>query len=64
MGLAPGQPKVQFFPESDIKFFLKVIDADLTFIKNEKGEVSEAVFNMNGRAMHAKRIGASDASSR
>jgi hypothetical protein len=56
MGQAPGQPKVQFFPESDTKFFLKVIDADLTFVKNEKGEVTEAIFNMNGRAMRAKKI--------
>src|SRR5262249_11508 len=56
MGQAPGQPKVQFFPESETKFFLKVIDADLTFVKNEKGEVTEAIFNMNGRSMHAKKV--------
>jgi len=63
MGQAPGQPKVQFFPESDTKFFLKVIDADLTFVKNEKGEVTEAIFNMNGRAMHAKRVESTGAAS-
>ena len=66
MGQAPGQPKVQFFPESDTKFFLKVIDADLTFVKDEKGEVTEAIFNMNGRAMHPKKVGSAgqDASSK
>jgi hypothetical protein len=65
MGEATGQPKVQFFPESETKFFLKVIDADLTFVKNEKGEVTEAIFNMNGRAMHAKKVdSASGASSK
>jgi hypothetical protein len=64
MGQAPGQPKVQFFPESETKFFLKVIDADLTFVKNEKGEVTEAIFNMNGRAMHAKKVEPSAAASK
>ena len=56
MGQATGQPKVQFFPESETKFFLKVIDADLTFVKNVKGEVSEAIFNMNGRTLYAKKV--------
>src|SRR5215471_5322964 len=63
MGQAPGQPKVQFFPESDTRFFLKVIDADITFVKNEKGEVTEAVFNMNGRPMRAKKVEAASAAS-
>src|SRR5262249_59195359 len=56
MGQATGQPAVQLFPESETKFFLKVIDADLTFVKNEKGEVTEVIFNMNGRPIHGKRV--------
>ena len=56
LGQATGQPQVQFFPESETKFFLKVIDGDLTFVKNEKGEVTEVIFNMNGRPIHGKKI--------
>ncbi|HUK88883.1 MAG TPA: DUF3471 domain-containing protein [Blastocatellia bacterium] len=55
MGQATGQPKVQFYPESETKFFLKVIEGELTFVKNEKGEVTEVVFNMNGKLVHGKK---------
>ena len=33
-----GQPKVQMFAESDAKFFLKVVDAVVEFVRNDKGE--------------------------
>jgi len=39
------------FAESDTKFFLKVVDAEVEFFKNEKGEVTHLVLHQGGRDM-------------
>jgi len=52
---ATGQPSFEIFPESETKFFFKVVDAQVTFVKNEKGEVTEMVLDQNGRSIRAKR---------
>ena len=51
----PLQSKMEFLPMSETKFFLKYSDIDMTFVKNEKGEVVEAVLegSMNARAKRA-----------
>jgi hypothetical protein len=51
MTQATGQPKFQLFAESDTKFFLKVVDAEVEFFKNEKGEVTHLVLHQGGRDM-------------
>ncbi|MGH9840262.1 MAG: DUF3471 domain-containing protein, partial [Blastocatellia bacterium] len=38
----PMQQKMEFLPMSETKFFLKFSDTDLTFVKNDKGEIVEA----------------------
>lgn len=52
---APGQPPVQLYPESETKFFLKVIQGDVTFVKNEKGEATEVILKLGGQTIRAKR---------
>ena len=52
----PGQPEVEIFPESETKFFVKAFDAEITFIKNEKGEVTELIFHVGGNEIPAKKI--------
>jgi hypothetical protein len=49
---------MQFLPMSESKFFLKYSDVDLTFVKNDKGEVAEAVLegSMNARAKRAPEV--------
>jgi len=37
------------YPESETNFFLKIDGAQLTFIKNDKGEVTEVIHHMEGR---------------
>lgn len=54
--LATGQPKVEIFPESETKFFLKVVDAQITFVKNEKGEVTQLILHQGGKDQPAKKI--------
>jgi hypothetical protein len=54
----PFQVKMEFLPVSESKFFLKYSDVDLTFVKNDKGEVAEAVLegSMNARAKRAPEV--------
>jgi CubicO group peptidase (beta-lactamase class C family) len=51
-----GQPKFPVFAESETEFFLKVVDAQLTFVKGDKGAVTEAILHQNGRDQTARRI--------
>src|SRR5262245_32332209 len=55
--VAPKQPMIEVFPESETKFFFKVADAQITFVKNEKGEVNELIFEINRQTIKAKRVG-------
>ena len=52
---ATGQGKVEIFPESETEFFLKVVDAQITFVK-EDGKVTHLILHQNGRDMKAKRV--------
>jgi CubicO group peptidase (beta-lactamase class C family) len=56
MGEPTGQPKHELFPESETEFFLKVVDAQLTFVKDDKGKVTHAVLHQAGRDSKAKRL--------
>jgi CubicO group peptidase (beta-lactamase class C family) len=53
MTQATGQPKVPIFAESETKFFLKVVDAQLEFFRNQKGEVTHLVLHQGGRDIKA-----------
>ena len=56
MSQATGQPKVELYPTSATEFFLKVVDAQVTFVKNEQGQVTQLILHQNGRNMPAKKI--------
>ena len=59
-----GQPKFQVFAESDRKFFLKVVDAQLTFEVAQNDPQSPATrvtLHQNGRDTVAKRINETEA---
>ena len=51
-----GQPKFQVFPESERKFFLKIVDAQLTFDTDAEGKATQVILHQNGRDLPAKRI--------
>ncbi len=51
-----GQPRFEMFPESDTVFFLKVVDATVTFVKDDKGKVTHVVIDQAGREVKAKRL--------
>jgi CubicO group peptidase (beta-lactamase class C family) len=49
MTQATNQPKLPVFAESETLFFLKVVDAQVEFVKNDKGEVTNLVLHQGGR---------------
>ena len=51
-----GQSPFPLFAETDTLFFLKVVDAQLQFEKDEKGGVSSAILLQNGNKIEAKKI--------
>jgi CubicO group peptidase (beta-lactamase class C family) len=53
---ATGQPKAEIFPESDSEFFPKVSDAQITFVRDNHGRVTELILHQGGQDTHAKRI--------
>jgi len=49
MSQATGQPKVPVYPESQTKFFLKVVDAEVEFFTDNKGNVSYMILHQGGQ---------------
>jgi D-alanyl-D-alanine-carboxypeptidase/D-alanyl-D-alanine-endopeptidase len=50
-----GQPKFPMFAESEDSFFLKVVDAKVTFVKGAQGAVNKLLIHQGGRDMEANR---------
>jgi len=51
-----GQPKLPLFAESETQFFLKVVDAQVEFVKNSDGKVTHLILHQGGRDTKAERI--------
>lgn len=51
-----SQGRIEIFPESDTKFFLKVIEAQATFVRDAQGKVTGLVWRQNGADNQAKKI--------
>jgi len=51
-----GQGKAEIFPESETDFFLTVADVQVTFVKDDNGQVNAAILRQNGRNLTAKKI--------
>lgn len=52
---ATGQGRVEIYASSDSTFYLKVVDASVTFHRNEEGEVDAMTLHQNGNH-RAKRL--------
>jgi len=53
---APGHPKIELLPESEIEFFVKEYDAQIMFVWSRNGEVTHSMIRLNGREAQAKKI--------
>ncbi len=52
---ATGQPKVGLFAESETKFFLRVAAAQISFTKDDSGEVTGLILHQGGRDRPARK---------
>lgn len=52
----PGQPAVEQFPEKQGNFFAKVVDAQLAFNTDARGQATSLVLHQNGKDQTAPRI--------
>jgi D-alanyl-D-alanine-carboxypeptidase/D-alanyl-D-alanine-endopeptidase len=53
---ATNQPRFEIFAEDDHNFFLKVVDAQLTFLVDANGRATSVVLHQGGRDAPGKRI--------
>jgi CubicO group peptidase (beta-lactamase class C family) len=56
MTQATGQQKVEIFPSSSTEFFLKVVNAQITFVKDASGAVTQLILHQGGRDIPGKKI--------
>jgi D-alanyl-D-alanine-carboxypeptidase/D-alanyl-D-alanine-endopeptidase len=56
MAQATGYSKIEFFPESEIEFFAKLLDAQIMFVGDVDGKITHARITLNGHEMQAKKI--------
>jgi CubicO group peptidase (beta-lactamase class C family)/uncharacterized protein YneR len=52
---ATGQQKLELYPESETRFFLKVVDAQIDFQRGADGKVSGLVLHQGGRDLPGKK---------
>ena len=53
---ATGQGKIEIFPESQTRFFTKVMEAQITFETDDQGRATGLVLHQNGADHEAKRV--------
>jgi len=56
MAQLTGQDYMEIFPESETNFFYKIVDAQLTFVRDSSGKVTSLVLHQNGVDQTAKRV--------
>ncbi|HUA21568.1 MAG TPA: serine hydrolase [Bryobacteraceae bacterium] len=55
-GQATGQPKLELFAEGEKDFFLKAVDAQITFETDGQGKATSLILHQNGADVQAKRV--------
>jgi uncharacterized protein YneR len=53
---ATGQTEVLIYPKSDNIFYLKVVEAQLTFNRNEDGNVESVTLHQGGQEIVGKKL--------
>ncbi len=51
-----GQEQFQIYADTENKFFAKINDAQIEFVKDGSGKVTKAILNQGGRQAEAKKI--------
>src|SRR5260370_463112 len=53
---ATNQGRIQIYPENESKFFLKILDASATFVRDAQGNVTSLIWRQNGQDNQARKI--------
>jgi len=53
---ATNQPKVNIYPESETKFYLKIVEAQIEFFKDATGKVEKLELHQGGAIMPGKKV--------
>ena len=53
---ATGQPIADIYPKSHDEFYLKVVPAQIIFIKDENGEIESLTLFQNGQELNGKKM--------
>ena len=53
---ATGQPKINIYSETETKFYLKVVDAQIEFFKDATGKVGKLELHQGGAVMPGKKV--------
>jgi CubicO group peptidase (beta-lactamase class C family) len=56
MAQATGQSKFELIPASETDFYIKVVSAQVSFVKDASGNVTELILSQNGRKTTGKKI--------
>jgi hypothetical protein len=51
-----GQPRFEIFPRGNEEFFWKVVDAQVRFVRNEGGQVIQAIHTQGGQTFEAPKL--------
>jgi len=51
-----GQERLEIFPKSADTFFLETVEAEMTFVKNDKGQVVKAILKQRGLTVEAVKL--------
>jgi len=51
-----GQPEFELFAESDNRFFMRLVDAQGTFMRDKDGAVDRLLWHQGGRYVYCPRI--------
>jgi hypothetical protein len=51
-----GQEKIEAFPETETDFFHKIVDIQISFVKDKQGNVIKLIVHRNGKDTDAEKI--------
>jgi CubicO group peptidase (beta-lactamase class C family) len=54
-----GQPKLELQPLSETRYYLEMVEAEVTFVKDDSGKVKEMIFHQGEQDIKGKKIKAS-----
>ena len=55
-GQGTGQPRFEMFAKSDLRFFLKVVAAEIEFVPDEKGGIGKMILFQAGQELPGARV--------